>query len=649
MSVVTQLSVVAHQLLLAATVLALGAAALRAAALMSGDGLERGLAGLVLSASAVVIESLLLGLAGLGGSAAALAAAAISTWLLVKQLTPPPRVGFSEELASWWHCRRLVTLLLLGAAGGLAGAWLVWGVTHPPVGTDGLTYHLSIAASWVQNGHPGSIVNEIDGVPVANYPLTNEVIFSWLLGISRSWAATSAWPMVLAVAMALGGWVALRELAVAAPVRAAAVTALLSLPLVGEELEAVNTDLATTAWLVVTAALALCARRRPALVHAAILAAALSLGTKTTPALLVVVLAFLAARPLREAARGRPWLLTGTLVVAVGVGGIWPLRNLFDHGSPLWPFVAAPWGDRPPAGLAPLLVSFLSHPIVMLSGRIGAYVHALAGGVALIFAGVLVPLACRSRAAMLGAAVAAVALLAWGLAPATGITNPPDLAVGATRYLPAALAACALALALAARDGTRVVRFAALAALVGATVFSCVLTAQLPSPYVPSPLYTVIGLMLGALGTAAAIATGHRRAGQRSSPRWHAAAALTGVIATTIGLTVGANGFVARHAQIGLADTGILRAEQSLAGFDSGSRPVVSAPTTIALLHGDHLQHALTVLSGDESCTDLRARVRSGLVVLQILPVTGISRHIGACLVGLAPHYSDAKYALYGG
>src|SRR5204863_251929 len=46
------------------------------------------------------------------------------------------------------------------------------------------------------------------------------------------------------------------------------------------------------------------------------------------------------------------WPLLGVaLVAAVGVGGVWYLRNWGQHSSPLWPFSSAAGGDPIPLGI----------------------------------------------------------------------------------------------------------------------------------------------------------------------------------------------------------------------------------------------------------------------------------------------------------
>ena len=150
-------------------------------------------------------------------------------------------------------------------------------------------------------------------------------------------------------------------------------------------------------------------------------------------------------RPLRAAPRRAGWW--PTLGVAVVVGGIWSVRDLVDHGSPLWPLVSAPWGDPVPATFRALGARFLDHPRHL----IGAYWRDVpdrpGGRAVLIGSGIALPLVRRSRAALGSAGAAALALLAWGVAPYTGLENYGAVgAIANTRYLLPAIAACAVAL-----------------------------------------------------------------------------------------------------------------------------------------------------------------------------------------------------------
>src|SRR5205823_1923305 len=63
------------------------------------------------------------------------------------------------------------------------------------------------------------------------------------------------------------------------------------------------------------------------------------------------------------------------LAAALGcaAGGLWYLRNLLAHGSPLWPFLAAPWGDSVPPLFARVNHSLLERPRATLEGQWALY------------------------------------------------------------------------------------------------------------------------------------------------------------------------------------------------------------------------------------------------------------------------------------
>src|SRR5204862_1731036 len=93
--------------------------------------------------------------------------------------------------------------------------------------------------------------------------------------------------------LAAAAWLGLRELCVERLPAALTVGALVSLgAVIAPQLGGATLDPAALAWLLACGALSLCARRRPALLAPATLAAGLAIGTKPTAvALTVLVLA----------------------------------------------------------------------------------------------------------------------------------------------------------------------------------------------------------------------------------------------------------------------------------------------------------------------------------------------------------------------
>jgi hypothetical protein len=628
----------AHHALLGIAIAGLAGAGWRAAGRASPAGLPRLLATAVLATALAVAEALALGLAGLADSGVALAAAAAATWLAAWRLLPRPAVGALAELRDWWGRADARARVVAGAAAGAWLLWIAWQLRHPFLSHDGFTYHLPLAAAWAQSGHPGQLVDVIEGVPVANYPVTNEVLLSWAFALSDSWVVASIWTPVTLAVLVCGAVVGLRALRVPPAAIVAAVVAFAVQPLVTTQLGAPLTDVVAVAWLVATAGLCAASLERPALLPVALVAAALSFGTKTTSSLLLVVALALAALANRRAIRllQPAWALAVPL--ALVVGGAWATRNLITHGSPLWPFVATSWGDPVPSAFAAIDDSFLEHPRAMLQGRVGNYVDVLAGSVLLLAGPVVAVIAARTRAVAAAGAVAALAVVVWASAPYTGIADSTALAVGATRYMLPALAACSLALALGARDAGRWGRRLVLGVLWAAALFSAARSWAFGFPYVPSFGAVLLWLALGA-GAALVL---------QRAPRLPRVAlpATVGVVALLL-ISGAASGYVARHAESELSDANLLRAATSSPLFTAGELDIAMGPATVALLRGDHLQHRMTFLDGRTTCPAARARLSSGWVVLQRSPETASYRRLAACLKGTRPRYEDGRYALY--
>ncbi len=552
------------------------------------SGLARAVAAAVLAVALAVLEALVLGLFGLAGEPLVLAAAAAATFAAAHRLLPRPQLGAREELAAWWAARPPRERAGIGGLLGVLLGWTAWQLQHPYVGDDGFTYHLPLAAGYVQTGTAGAIIDFIEGVPVANYPVTNEVALGWALALSDSWVVASVWNPLLVAVLVAAGWLGLRGLRVPAAVRVAALAAYLSLPLLLTQVGGPLTDLPCAAWLVAAGALAVASRTHPALLAIALVAAGLSFGTKTTGSVLLAAALLTAAWQGRDALRRLHPAWAALVPVAVGVGGVWVLRNLIDHGSPLWPLVAMPWGTDVPPAFAAVDDSFLSHPGAMLDdGRASDYTNILSGGTFLLVGGLLAFSLARTRATIAASAAVAVASFAWMAAPYTGI-DQPALAVGALRYLLPALAAATLALSLAARDAGRTGRIAVLVLLWVATVSSIGRTWEFGFPFVPS-LGTVIVLAL--LGAGAALLVAPRV----PAVAWRAAPAAAAV-AVVVALTVGADGYLGRHAESGRVNGGLVRAALATPGFDQNGLEISMGPASMAFLRGEELQHELRFL-----------------------------------------------------
>ena len=289
-----------------------------------------------------------------------------------------------------------------------------------------------------------------------------------------------------------------------------------------------QTDLPALAWLACVGALATGAARRPALLVPAVVAAGLAVGTKpSTGPLAVGVLAVGA-----YGARGRLRPLAGALAAALAgafvVGGIWYLRNLIEHGSPLWPFAVGPFGDPPPRFLSLVDATFLKRPHATLSGNVGDYLNRLAG-TWLLLAGALAALVLGlaaprvrnlRRPLVVAGGLSMAGCLIWSTAWGTGLSTSPELtwaegfALSSLRYLLPAIGVAAVAVAVVARAGGWLARGAG-ALLVVVVGWNLVKDAGLGSPWTPPIWVLVVGALAGlavlALGTAAAPRVSSRR------------------------------------------------------------------------------------------------------------------------------------------
>lgn len=620
------------QALLALATAALVAAALRLAAQTGARGLERIVAAAPIAAAAACVEALVLGPFGAGGEPLWLAGMAIASYALAALRLPPPATSLWAEGADALRGLGVARLAAWGALAGGALAVVAWLLRYPLPGTDSVANHVAIALEWVQAGTPGSVTLNSYDFPTGAYPLTNELLIAWAMGISRSFVPATLLAPAAAALLATSGWVMLRELGVPRHVGALAVASVVSLPLVAGQLGEAKNDVSATAWTACAGALALCARRRPGLAAPALLAAALAAGTKTTVLPLAALAAAIALHAVRHDLRRLVLPVCAAALAGLVAGGIWYARNLIDHGSPLWPFVRGPFGDPLPPLLTLLEPSFLDRPEESLRGRAGDYVDALAGGLLLAVAALVLPLLSRARAALLAGAVAAASILLWMQAPVTGRGDLPVLdsfAIEATRYMLPALAAAAVAVALSARSAG-LPRTLAVGALALAAAWNLLRDAQLGFPQLPAVTTVLAGAVAGALAAVAAYALGRRlgvgeraRAGPPRSVSAPAKAALCVLGAVAVGalLWPAADGYALRHARTGALDAELVR------GLEERERPGDREPVDFvrlrtAMLAGDRLERRLRLLAPDARC---HPRTGRWLVVLRPVrtPVRG--------------------------
>lgn len=656
-------------------ILAISAAALRLASLVSPLGLERTLTAIVVGVSTIVIETLALGWVGLGSNRLLLATAAALTCGAAIWLLPAPDNGVLFELSHWWRNLKVAARLLGALLMGIVTAWLIWQFRHPAIGFDSAMYHYVEVSGWLYNGRPGSIQHVGYDFPFGNYPLTDEVALTWAAGISRGFGPLALWNPALLLVMAAGSWQTLRNLGVPRYAAGLATAVLVTLPLAVKELNEPQTDLPALAWLTCVAALSTGARRRPALLPPALLAAGLAVGTRPTPALLVTaslgVGFYMARASLRVIAR---WLAIASLG-AIAVGGLWYLRNFVEHGSPLWPFVATPWGDETPRFLRLVGTSFVDRPSATLrapgvnyGGNMAGGVIVLAGAVVLLPLGLLgVKLRRSLRLELVAAAgVALVAVVAWSFAPGTGLSRAPGLLapvaypISTLRYMLPALAAATVAVGLACRAGG-VTGATATAALAAAAVLNLFKDGQLGFPFVPSARVVIVGGAVGVLVMVVASAA-HRRFRPWASihRRASAAAMLVVVILAGAALASASEGFVSRHARV--IQTSPTRVGQQLVVSWFTARPTFArSRTTIAFasrvilgpLTGDHFTHRLLLIPAGASCEDVQALADHDVVVvtdpvyLRGLFAGNSTYRTNTCLTSRSPAYRDDIFTVY--
>ncbi len=666
------MSLVAHHVLLGLAVAALLGTGFRLASLSTPTGLERALAAVVYAAALAVIEAIALGRFGIGAKSLPLGVVAGLTWVTAVLVLPVPEVSASAELRGAWRRTGTWARVGLGVAGGIGLAFTVWLLRHPSIGLDSNLYHYLEVSRWLHDGGIGGFERLDYGVSYSSYPLTNEVLLAWGSGIGRSFVPLAVWmPFTLALAGA-ATWRGLRNLEIGLVPTVLAVAALVTLPLAVRELNEPSTDLPALAWLACTGALCAAAPRRPGLLAPAVVAAGLALGSKTTTLVPLAACLGVALWLLRGRLRELLAPVGAAVAAALAIGGLWFVRDIALYGSPFWPHLSVPWGEPKPRFFDLVGERFIARPAATLQGRVDVYLARMAGGLLLVVAGLLAPLAGTrlagmpvertQRRALLGAAaVLALAVLAWAAAPVTGLprasglARPGFLAESGLRYALPALLTAIVAVALAARSGGRAAT-AATVVLATAVGWNVIELAQLGPPFTPSLLVVAAGVAFGlaVLGTATVLA----RALRRAVPRRVSGAVVGAAVAAVAGglLAIGATGYVERSSRLAESTSlgrGVVSWFVSRPNFANGHRPIAFATRApIAALAGDRFNHVLTVVPPFESCARVRARARAGWVVVTdpaygygFLSVDPYST--ARCFARRAPVYDDGTFRVY--
>jgi hypothetical protein len=326
----------------------------------------------------------------------------------------------------------------------------------------------------------------------------------------------------------------------------------------------------------------------------------------------------------------------------VVAGGLWPLRNAVEHGSPLWPFRSLPGGDPVPPVWAMIDVSLLSRPAATLDGRLGGYAELLAGALVLLAGGALAWLPGRGRAVAIASAVSAGALAAWAAAPSTGQPDTPVFdgnVLSTTRYAIPAIAAAGAALALAAAGGSRL----AAAALWLALSWSLVADLRLDAPHLP-PAWAAAAV------AAAGAAVGAVATGRGPPGRWRAAVLAACLLAAALS-AIPVGSLLRRQAEVvpALPGTEIARWARAQPAFADG-QTIHFAGTVFGQLAGERLQHRLALVPAGEPCTAVRERAATGLVVVadaEVFARLGVATP-AHCLAGLRPTFEAPAVRAYG-
>jgi hypothetical protein len=367
----------------------------------------------------------------------------------------------------------------------------------------------------------------------------------------------------------------------------------------------------------------------------------LSIGSKTTTAPIVAVVVAAAFWTGRREIRSRPAALVAGMAGAVAVGGLWYVRNLVDHGSPLWPLASTPWGDP----VAPVYQAggstFLEAPFETVRTQFADWLRVTGGGLLLVVAGLPIALLAGRTGVRLVAGLGLVAVGAWMVSPVSGLDNEPlaaDVLTSTTRYLVPAMTVGAIALAMiAAQSRWSGLGFGILATVLAANV---VAWAREGTPVMPPAAFVAVAAAGGAL---VAMAT------PPPAAAWARVLGMMAGVAVLVSLPVAANGWTGRHRdalRFGGAPIEALLADPA---FVEGDEPVLVTNIAWSDLAGDALDHDVRLLPGDIDCDVLEsARQEAWLVLIdaQFGGPADLPRERG-CLSGVDPAYEDEAIAIY--
>lgn len=618
-------------------------AAWRLASLAVPRGTLRTLATATLATSIAVVQALALGLVGWGTSPVGLPVAAALTGVVAWATLPAPATTATQDAAMWWAGLSRAARAVVGGAAAAGGAWLGWVWWRPVVGYDGMLQNLLEVGRWLHDGRPGSRHRVFALAPVEAFPLTNDVVVSWLAGMGRAFAVVAPWAITMAALLVAAVARSARALGASRQAAWLAAGAVVTVPHVLAQLTSPKTDVPALAWLACCGALLLGARDHPRLLPIALLAGGLSIGSKTTTVPVVAVAVAAAVWAGRREVGRSPAALVAGLAGATAVGGLWYVRNLVDHGSPLWPFASTPWGDP----VAPVYQAggstFVEAPFETVRTQFADWLGVTGGGLLLVAVGLPLALAPGiTRGVRLLAGLGLVAVAAWMVSPVSGLDNEPlaaDVLTSTTRYLVPAMTIGAIALAvLAARPGWRAAGIGILVLALAANVAACVGEG---TPVLPPAALIAVAAAGGAL--VAAATPRHATSG------WVRATAAIAGVALVASLPVAADGWTGRHRdalRFGGAPIEALLADPA---FVDGDDPVLVTNIAWSDLAGNELDHDVRLLPAGVGCEALdHARREAWLVLVdaQFGAPPDLPRERG-CLAGVDPTYVDEAIAVY--
>ena len=337
-------------LLLTASALLTVATALTTATLRPDSTLDAAISFSVIAAAGVVASLLLAGAPGYLTPAAVLAVHA--TWALVAALFARRR-GVLGARASVRRPRRPQAGLLrdhpweavILSLAVVALAWqLLVALILPPFAFDALTYHLTMAASWLRTEslEPTSL-----SLCCAYYPGNAELEFAWpvlFLGTDAIVDIVQVGFAVLA-GLATAGIARSAGLPHAAAVAAGALFVVTPAVLVQAPTNYADVMVAACALAALHGLVRFASTGRPERLVVAGLATGLVLGTKGTGvvwaaalAVVALVLVVRAGRASKSARRVAIRAGAGFLVTCLAAGSYWYVRNWAEVGNPLYPF-----------------------------------------------------------------------------------------------------------------------------------------------------------------------------------------------------------------------------------------------------------------------------------------------------------------------